>query len=163
VVACYFSWGVAADAAALARLDAVGSPHPWSEAQFAKTLASERERVLVARPARLDETPLVAFCAFLVVADELHIHDVAVHPAWRRLGLARRLIETALRLGIKGGATQAFLEVRASNTAALGLYESLGFTRIDTRRDYYESPREDAVVMTLALRVRRGGAGGRGL
>jgi ribosomal-protein-alanine N-acetyltransferase len=155
VAACYFSWGVAADAAALAELDAIGSPHPWSQGQFAKTLVSERERVLVARSARREDARVVGFCVFLAVADELHIHDVAVHPAWRRRGLGRRLLETVLRLGIRGGATQAFLEVRASNTAALGLYGALGFTDIDTRRDYYENPREDAVVMTLALRGRR--------
>jgi ribosomal-protein-alanine N-acetyltransferase len=142
---------VVQDAPALAALDAACSPHPWSERQFAAALESDRERVLVARSARSAAPGLVGFCVEMSVADEVHIHSVAVHPEWRRRGLGRLLLETALGVAERSGATRAFLEVRAGNAAALALYGALGFAATGRRRDYYESPREDAVVMALAL------------
>lgn len=74
---------------------------------------------------------------------EREILNLAVDPAERRTGIARRLLEDAL-----GSAHSAwFLEVRASNAAAIRLYESLGFQRTGSRKNYYYEPAEDAIVM----------------
>ena len=83
-------------------------------------------------------------------ADELHIIDVATHPAWRRQGVARALLNTALDHGRQRAARIALLEVRACNTPALALYRGLGFTMVNIRRRYYDDG-EDAVEMTLPL------------
>ena len=76
--------------------------------------------------------------------DELHINSLAVDPAWRRRGLARRLLVSVLGDAVASGAQSATLEVRRSNEAARALYEGLGFKVDGVRRDYYQHPREDA-------------------
>jgi ribosomal-protein-alanine N-acetyltransferase len=84
---------------------------------------------------------------FLVVrqitADEREILNLAVHPAERRRGVARKLLETELRRA----KTQWFLEVRASNSSALKLYESAGFHAAGRRESYYSNPAEPGIVM----------------
>ena len=79
----------------------------------------------------------------------MHILNLAVKEGDRRQGVARRLVLAGLLLARDKGAKRAFLEVRTSNTAAQKLYASLGFTGTSVRRDYYDSPVEDAVVMTM--------------
>jgi ribosomal-protein-alanine N-acetyltransferase len=92
---------------------------------------------------------IIGYIVCWVVADELHILDLATEPSWRRKGIARMLVLAAIRQGNAVGALRAYLEVRASNTAALLLYEGLGFTRSLVREGYYDMPVEDAVVMSL--------------
>jgi len=90
---------------------------------------------------------LVAYCACWMVFDELHINSLAVDTAWRRRGLARRLLIDVFRDAVGAGARSATLEVRQSNTAARALYEGLGFHVEAVRRDYYQDPREDALIL----------------
>jgi ribosomal-protein-alanine N-acetyltransferase len=90
---------------------------------------------------------LVAYCACWVVFDELHINSFAVDPAWRRRGFARRLLRRVLDEGAAAGARSATLEVRNSNVPARKLYEGLGFQVEGVRRDYYQDPREDALIL----------------
>ena len=90
---------------------------------------------------------LVAYCACWMVFDELHINSLAVDPAWRRRGLARRLLRDVFRDALGAGARSATLEVRRSNLAARVLYERLDFHVEGVRRDYYQEPREDALIL----------------
>jgi tRNA threonylcarbamoyl adenosine modification protein YeaZ/ribosomal-protein-alanine acetyltransferase len=90
---------------------------------------------------------LVAYCACWMVFDELHINSLAVDVGRRRTGLARRLLRHVLAEAVDAGATAATLEVRRSNSAARALYEGLGFSVEGVRRDYYQDPREDAVIL----------------
>ena len=81
------------------------------------------------------------------VAGETQILEVATAPSRRRRGVATALVRAALDLNPTG---EAFLEVRASNDAALALYAALGFARVGARRAYYANPVEDAVLMRRA-------------
>ena len=90
---------------------------------------------------------LVAYCACWMVFDELHINSLAVDVSRRREGLARRLLVHVLAEATDSGANAATLEVRRSNVAARGLYEGLGFSVEGIRREYYQDPREDAVIL----------------
>jgi ribosomal-protein-alanine N-acetyltransferase len=93
------------------------------------------------------ESELVAYCSCWMLVDELHINSLAVDEAWRRRGLARRLLAEVFREAVAAGARSATLEVRQSNQAARALYEGLGFVVEATRRGYYQSPREDALIL----------------
>jgi len=121
----------------------------FANAWGAEALRWELENTDVAR-LYLMRSPggaLVAYCACWMVFDELHINSLAVDTAWRRRGLARRLLAEVFRDSIAAGARSATLEVRNSNTAARALYESLGFRVEAVRRDYYQEPREDALIL----------------
>jgi ribosomal-protein-alanine N-acetyltransferase len=147
--ALYLAAAVLADAGVLAALDARGSTHPWSEAAFAGALRSGAgERVALLRDAR---TGLVGFCVWQEVAEEAHVHNVAIAPGHRGRGLARRLLSVCLGMAASRGARRAFLDVRQGNAAARALYARLGFREAGRRTAYYTEPVEDALLLTALL------------
>jgi len=81
--------------------------------------------------------------------------NLAVDPPYRRRGLARALLDTALGVFQRRGADEVYLEVRESNAAARSLYGERGFEPVGTRRAYYRNPVEDALVLRLSLRPGR--------
>ena len=97
------------------------------------------------------ERVVAGFIVSRLVGGELHVNNVAVRPEFRRQGLAARLLEAVLARGRRGGAQIAFLEVRAGNAAAQGLYRRCGFQVTGRRRGYYRQPAEDALLMCLLL------------
>jgi ribosomal-protein-alanine N-acetyltransferase len=137
------------DAPALAALQQACFSHPWTLRQVEDEIAAGPPGgVLVARRGSPGTAvAILAACAYRVLADEAHVLDVAVAPAWRRRGLARRLVSLALLRSLRAGARVALLEVRAGNTAALALYASLGFEACGRRRGYYAEPAEDAILL----------------
>lgn len=82
------------------------------------------------------------------VLDELNIDSVAILPEFRRMGLARRLINETVS---RKKPSSVFLEVRQSNLGAIALYESLGFEKVGLRKNYYQQPVENAILMTLSI------------
>jgi [ribosomal protein S18]-alanine N-acetyltransferase len=130
-------------------IEVVSFSVPWTEEMFGNELASETlAGVLVARdPGAGSPPPVVGYICVWLVSDELHINNLAVHPRWRKRGIARQLLQAALQHGRRGGARAAFLEVRASNVAAQGLYRKFHFEAVGVRPRYYTHPIEDAVVM----------------
>ncbi|MDR2431257.1 MAG: ribosomal protein S18-alanine N-acetyltransferase [Candidatus Margulisbacteria bacterium] len=91
------------------------------------------------------------FIEYVAAADELQIIDVRVEPKHRRQGLAEKALRELLAENRK--LNNAYLEVRAANTAALKLYKKLGFAQIGIRKNYYRDPAEDAVLMSKKLTV----------
>jgi len=139
------------DLAALVALERQSFSQPWSVGSFRAELRDPaRGRIVVLRepaagPER--ERGLLAFCAFQVVLDELHILDLAVRPERRRQGLGGTLLRRVLELGARRGARVALLEVRSGNLAAVELYRSASFEPAGTRRGYYSNPPEDALLL----------------
>ena len=94
---------------------------------------------------------LLGYIMFWVVFEELHVMNLAVRPEARRRGLGTELVRHALSVGAERGVRTALLEVRASNQAAIAMYEDLGFARKSVRKGYYDHPREDAVIMMFTM------------
>jgi ribosomal-protein-alanine N-acetyltransferase len=143
------------DITALVALEARCHTHPWSEAGLRDAMApaSGAGTVLLLRAPRPPDDAqrgIRAYCAFQVVLDEAHVHNLAVVPEWRRHGLARRLLALTLEIAARNGARSAHLEVRAGNAAARGLYRAMGFREVGTRRGYYSAPVEDAILLSRA-------------
>jgi ribosomal-protein-alanine N-acetyltransferase len=123
-------------------------PTPWTRAAFCYEIEQNKvARCTVLRGRR----GVVGYLCLWEIGHEIHITNLAVHPEWRRRGVARRLLAAALAGGVARGVTLAFLEVRPSNTRALALYESLGFQVIGRRNGYYFDTGEDALVMEARL------------
>jgi ribosomal-protein-alanine N-acetyltransferase len=102
--------------------------------------------------ARLEHPgPVVGVILGWAVVDELHVINVATHPDFRRRGVGRALLQTALERAIHDGTRLVLLEVRRSNRAALGLYRAHGFSAMGVRRAYYSDNSEDAIEMMLAI------------
>ena len=129
---------------------------PWSadaigwelrETDVARLYVLEEEAAPAPGEAEARVERLLAYCACWVIFDELHINSLAVAPDVRRKGYARRLLDHVFQDVAAEGVTAATLEVRRSNTAALALYEGLGFQVEAVRADYYQKPREDALIL----------------
>ncbi|MCI1032549.1 MULTISPECIES: ribosomal protein S18-alanine N-acetyltransferase [Raoultella] len=121
---------------------------PWSEQTFA---SNQGERYLNLRLAVDGE--MAAFAITQIVLDEATLFNIAVDPSFQRRGLGRELLERVIDEVEKRGVATLWLEVRASNAAAIALYESLGFNEATIRRNYYPTAdgREDALIMALPL------------
>ena len=87
----------------------------------------------------------------VIVPPEVQIIDVFIEGPFRHQGCGSRLLTELLRRARAASLTKIFLEVRASNSAALGLYTTFGFVRTGIRKAYYSKPVEDAVLMERAL------------
>jgi ribosomal-protein-alanine N-acetyltransferase len=118
---------------------------------FVVTEELQRPHALVLAAAATGRGACVGALLAWFVADELHLLHIAVAEAWRRQGVARRLLEEALTQARQRGARIAVLEVRATNIAAKALYASAGFSLARLRPRYYENPVEDGLELTLAL------------
>lgn len=141
------------DVAALAALERQCFSNPWTEGQLRAEIGEEQGRLaVVLRAVEGRESPLrgvVAYCLIRVVADEAHVHNLAVAPSHRRLGLGRQILRLALDLAARRGARSAHLEVREGNRAAIQLYRGLGFRTAGLRRGYYTNPKEDGLRLEL--------------
>ena len=117
---------------------------PWTENGFFSFLIRQDTLFLVAE----DEKGIAGYCGIVMVPDEGDITNVSVARGRRRQGIGSLLLKELIRRAGEAGVAKIYLEVRESNQAAIALYEKLGFQRDGLRRDYYEEPRENAVLMS---------------
>ena len=127
----------------VAALEKVCFSDPWS----GKSVASEVENPLSCWMVALDGETVAGYVGSQTVMDETDMMNVAVHPDSRRQGVARALILALIGELRKRGSRCLTLEVRTSNDPARALYESLGFAHVGTRRNYYQNPKEDALIL----------------
>lgn len=137
------------DLPAVVAIEAASFSLPWTREMFENDLGrGELAEVWVARLSGAGTpAPIAGYICAWVIADELHINNLAVDPRWRRRGIASALLTAVLDRGQDRGARRAFLEVRASNVEAQALYHRFGFAPVGVRKAYYTHPVEDALVM----------------
>jgi ribosomal-protein-alanine N-acetyltransferase len=140
-------------------LERTSFTEPWTKKMFLGELRGNAFATnLVARAGEggcgegIAAGALLGYIMFWVVFEELHLMNLAVSPDVRRRGIGTKLVNHALSVGADRGVRTALLEVRASNQAALIMYEGLGFIRRGVRKGYYDHPREDAVIMTFLMK-----------
>lgn len=121
----------------------------WTAAQFAEELAHSFAWQLVAR--LHDSLQFAGYLCWRTVVDEAEIVKLAVVPVLRRQGIGQLLLSAALRRMADQGAATCFLEVRASNIAAIRLYQKNGFVPNGLRKKYYVSPCEDALLLKCQI------------
>jgi ribosomal-protein-alanine N-acetyltransferase len=125
-------------------------PFPWSRKLLLEEIhGKDFSYVYVARLLSpvAEKRSIIGYHYFWLVADEVHILNIAVEPEYQRTGCGRQLLQFALDFGEEQGARSAFLEVRASNLAAQKFYAHFGFHRVRIRKQYYSDNKEDAYVM----------------
>jgi len=123
----------------------------WTQADYANLAGDPLGLILVAELDTVTPPKIVGFVAFHRVMDEAELRNMAVDPAHQRQGAGRELLAEGRRRLLEQGAKQIYLEVRASNLPAQRLYYSAGFGLWARRRDYYNNPREDGLVLSLKL------------
>ncbi|MFN0219390.1 MAG: ribosomal protein S18-alanine N-acetyltransferase [Hyphomicrobium sp.] len=124
----------------------------WDETAVKSLLEHPASTSLVAVTG--DPKTMVGFVIGQLAADQAEIISIAVAPEWRRFGLGRMLVEGLARASRRGDAKRLFLEVAEDNTAALLLYQSLGFSEAARRKGYYQrgsGVAVDALILSLKL------------
>ena len=129
------------DVPAVATLERIIYPEPWSARIFFDELAQSNRTYIVV----VDDGEIVAYGGVMIIEDDAHVTTLAVVPGFRRMRLGTRLLLALVENALGRGARHLTLEVRATNTDAQRLYERFGFAPVGKRKDYYAG--EDAIVM----------------
>ena len=129
--------------AQIAELEKICFSDPWSE----KSIASELNNELAFWLTAVEGEQVAGYIGSQTVMDESDMMNVAVHPDFRRKGIAEALVNALVEALKSKGSRCLTLEVRASNVPAITLYEKLGFSEIGRRKNYYRNPREDALIL----------------
>lgn len=128
----------------VARLEAECFSSPWSQQALEAELVNEKAYFQVA----LISGSLAAYMGMHIILDECYITNVAVSEDFRRRGIGEALVKNALSIAEKNKCCFITLEVRKSNEKAVALYEKCGFENMGERKDFYSSPKENAIIMT---------------
>ena len=129
--------------AQVAALEKLCFRDPWSENSVASELHNALSLWLVA----VDGERVAGYVGSQTVMDESDMMNVAVHPDYRKQGIATALILGLVEELRKRGSHCLTLEVRASNETAISVYSKLDFQEVGRRKNYYRNPREDALIM----------------
>ena len=129
--------------AQVAALEKLCFSDPWSE----KSVASELTNTLSLWLVAVENDTVVGYVGSQTVMGETDMMNVAVHPDFRKRGIATALIVGLVEELRKQGSHCLTLEVRASNAPAISVYSALEFREVGRRRNYYRNPREDALIL----------------
>jgi len=137
-----------ADLPRIHRIELASYEYPWTPGNFVDSIKAGYSMWV-----REAEGEVIGYYVMMAAAGEAHVLNLTIAPMWRRHGLGRDLLEHCLQRACDHHAESVFLEVRTSNTAAIGLYHSSGFVDLAVRRDYYPARdgREDALIMKKDL------------
>ncbi len=135
------------DCEQVAVIEAASFSMPWSLRAFTDTVEKQNFRYFVAEEAG----EILGYCGFLYVLDEAEIPNVCVKESARKRGVGRQMMTVLMEEAKKLGIAVLYLEVRESNQPARGLYKSLGFEENGIRKNFYEQPVENAVLMSKTL------------
>ena len=154
-----------ADLDSVLAIESVSHVHPWTKGNFSDSLAAGHWAYCV-RPqltdavkgSYLDPDILWAYCILFPAVDELHLLNITVSPKLRRLGIGVKMMNAIEGVAAQQNMPRIILEVRPSNTAALQLYQSLGYEQIGLRKNYYpvydfNGLREDALVSAKSIKL----------
>lgn len=116
---------------------------PWTETGFFSFLIRDDTLFLVAE----EEEKILGYCGIVTASGEGDITNVAVKSSRQKEGIGGCMLKELLSRMEDAGVTTVFLEVRAGNAGAIHLYRKLGFEEVGVRKNYYEAPREDGIIM----------------
>jgi ribosomal-protein-alanine N-acetyltransferase len=138
----------AADIENVIAIERASFQFPWSTRFFLDELQVDCARSILAEV----EGRIVGYVLFWFLPEEVDIHNIAVHPDFRRQGIGRLLLEQVVDAARRQERLRVTLDVRFSNASAQNLYRSFGFVIRGLRKGYYSDNGEDALVMALELR-----------
>ena len=127
----------------VAALEKICFSAPWSENAIAGELSNPLSLWIVAE----EGDKLVGYVGSQTVLGEADMMNLAVDPAYRRLGVGKCLVSTLVDMLKSNGVYCLTLEVRASNAQAINLYLGAGFSQAGRRPNYYSNPKEDALIL----------------
>lgn len=136
-----------ADIKAVEAIEAQCFSQPWSEKSFQDSIEREDTIFLVCQ----EDEIITGYIGMYVSFDEASITNVAVSPAYRKKGYGEQLVCAAKKAAKEARVDSIFLEVRVSNEAAVSLYKKMNFENLGIRKNFYQHPVEDAIIMKVGI------------
>ena len=133
------------DAGQIAELEGMIFSDAWSETDISSYICSDLGMCFVAT----DESGVIGYIIGRKIPPEGEIYRIAVHPERRQRGIGYHLLSYGMKTEAGQGVETVFLEVRSMNTPAIALYKSYGFTECGKRKNYYQNPSDDALIMLI--------------
>jgi len=127
-------------------IECLSYSNPWQTSAF----EGEVDNFPISNPYVIiygPEAKVIGYIIYWKIREEVQISNIAVHPDYRRLGIAERILRKVLSRLKKNNMAFVLLEVRPSNVSARALYKKLGFIHIGVRKNYYKDPSEDALIL----------------
>ena len=118
---------------------------PWSRQMLVEHMKNDCAATIVAQG---EDGTVLGYAGLLTVLDEAYITNIAVRPEYRRQGVASQLLDVFTRFAEGNHMAFLTLEVRDTNAAARALYAKHGYEEVGRRKNYYDHPKEDAIIMT---------------
>lgn len=141
------------DLSSILRLEKGAHINPWVESHFVTEMSKPYSRVIVLTDDETDSV-LFGYIVYWLIEEECHLLNCVVGENFRRQGLGKKLIQIAIHDAVRSQMKKFTLEVRHSNSAAIGLYQSIGFSITQVRKNFYSNG-EDAYFMMLPLEGER--------
>ena len=116
---------------------------PWSEKAFRDSMESDNTIYIVAK----ENDNVAGYAGMYLSFEEGNITNVAVNPLSRRKGIGEKIVRDIINRAYEKGVRDVFLEVRETNSVAIALYEKIGFKEEGIRKNFYDKPRENALIM----------------
>ena len=138
----------AGDVRSVVRIETEAFTSPWREDTFSNLIGQVGVESLVMTHS---DGGVIGYAVLWCVLDQGELANIALAPDHRGKGLGGLLLERAMEVAQSRGVRELYLEVRASNTRAIALYDRFGFEQVGRRRAYYDDPKEDALVMMRSL------------
>ena len=137
-----------ADIDEVLRIEQAVQAYPWTRGNFTDALMNFYECSVDAT-----STGIRGYVIWMPILQEAELLNIGVAETWQRKGLGRAMLNGVLEAARKKSMRRVFLEVRASNAAAIALYHAVGFSRIGERRGYYQNANcsENALVLACDL------------
>lgn len=138
------------DIPAILEIENVSFQNPWRASTFSGEIANRGisyPYVIVHR----NFERIIGYIIYWKIQEEVQISNIAIHPDFRKKGIGEDVMRSVIKAIQRDGGAYVFLEVRPSNLAARNLYKKLGFKILGTRKDYYQTPLEDALIMGRPL------------
>lgn len=138
------------DIPSILEIENVSFKNPWRASTFSGEIVNTGVSYPYVIVHRVFER-VIGYIIYWKIQEEVQISNFAIHPDFRRKGIGEAVMRSVIKTIQRDGGEYVFLEVRPSNQAARSLYKKLGFDVLGTRKDYYQTPVEDALIMGRPL------------
>jgi ribosomal-protein-alanine N-acetyltransferase len=138
------------DIPSILEIENVSFANPWRDSTFSGEIANTSVSFPYVIVHSIFERT-IGYIIYWKIQEEVQISNFAIHPDFRRKGIGEAVMRRIIQVIRRDGGEYIFLEVRPSNLAARALYKKLGFKVLGSRKDYYQTPLEDALIMGKPL------------
>jgi len=138
------------DIPSILEIENVSFQTPWRSSTFSGEIVNRGISFPYVIIHRIVER-IIGYIIYWKIQEEVQISNFAIHPDFRGKGIGEAVMRRVIKAIQRDGGVYVFLEVRPSNLSARSLYKKLGFKVLGTRKDYYQTPLEDAIIMGRPL------------